>query len=144
MLLTSSEAMLDWNGNTGVSTCVATSFSSVIKKKKKIIIKSATEFSFAWSSETWNSGKAMSLRVLSLFWESPYGTWQAHTFWHLLKQQYLWSHDNAWRTEKVLESNSLKINITNIPIYQVTFDIHRQEKCLVSQYWVRTSTEIYL
>lgn len=99
-ILTSSEAGLDWNGNIGASTCVATSFGSIIKKKKKkvqILIKSSAEFSFAWSSVTWNSGKAIKLRVLSLFWESPYGTWQAHSFltsaeaavpvkpWHCLK-----------------------------------------------------------
>lgn len=55
--------------------------------------------------------------------------------WHLLKQQYLWSRDTAWSTGRALESNSLKMNITNNPIYQVTPDICRQENRLVSQYW---------
>lgn len=38
MYLTSSEAGPDWNGNgnIGASTCVATSFGSIVKKKKRI------------------------------------------------------------------------------------------------------------
>lgn len=64
------------------------------------------------------------------------------TSWHLLRQHDLQSHDTAWGTGRVLESSPLQMNITNIPIFQGTPDICRQEKLWALQHWVGTSTEI--
>lgn len=64
------------------------------------------------------------------------------TSWHLLRQHDLQSHDTAWGTGRVLESSPLQMNITNIPIFQGTPDICRQEKLWALQHWAGTSTEI--